>query len=160
MANHEIMNEARTRGADAADVTGVVELVIAHAMDERGAAIDADAVERAVRLCLESAEREVIVAEREGRIAGYVAVHWIPFPMLAGTEAYISDLIVDRAMRGAGLGSRLIAEVERRARERGCARLMLNNRMAADSFTRGFYAKLGFRHRDDFANMVKRVGTE
>lgn len=154
------MIEAQTRGAEEADASGIVELVLAHALDDRGAVIDAEAVERAVRLCTGSTERELIVAEREGRIAGYVAVHWIPFPMLAGTEAYISDLIIDSALRGAGIGSRLIAEVERRARERGCARLMLNNRMAADSFTRGFYAKLGFRHRDDFANMVKRVGTE
>ena len=34
---------------------------------------------------------------------------------------------------------------------------MLNNRIAAESFRRAFYLKLGFRVRDEFANLVKAL---
>jgi GNAT superfamily N-acetyltransferase len=77
--------------------------------------------------------------------------------MLGGTEAYVSDLIVRRDQRGRGVGRRLVAVVEAEARRRGCVRVMLNNRIAAESFRRSFYLKLGFRVRDDFANLVKAL---
>jgi len=34
---------------------------------------------------------------------------------------------------------------------------MLNNRIATESFRRSFYPKLGFRNRDEFANLVKAL---
>jgi GNAT superfamily N-acetyltransferase len=77
--------------------------------------------------------------------------------MIEGTEGYISDLIVERAARGRGVGSQLIGTAEERARERRCKRLMLNNRITAQSFIREFYPKHGFRQRDGFANLVKAL---
>jgi ribosomal protein S18 acetylase RimI-like enzyme len=88
-------------------------------------------------------------------VRGFIVVHWLPFPMLGGTEAYISDLIVAREARGRGVGRELVAAVERDARARSCVRLMLNNRIGSESFQRGFYPKLGFRVRDEFASLVK-----
>jgi GNAT superfamily N-acetyltransferase len=97
----------------------------------------------------------VFVAESGDAVAGFILVHWVPFAMLGGTEGYISDLIVAAESRGAGIGRTLIHAVEEEARNRGCVRLMLNNRIAAKSFQRGFYPKIGYRHREDFANFVK-----
>lgn len=48
--------------------------------------------------------------------------------------------------------------VEVRANEMRCERLMLNNRVAAESFERGFFVKAGFHQRTDFANFVKPLG--
>ena len=42
--------------------------------------------------------------------------------------------------------------------ELGCARLMLNNSITAESFKREFYQNSGFRHRTEFANLVKILG--
>jgi GNAT superfamily N-acetyltransferase len=150
------------------DCAAVVSLVAAYAAEDgHGAkpAIDRAAIEQAFRRCVEDPAHLILVAVQKGKgdgqdegkptIAGYTALHWIPFPMLGGTEAYLSDMIVASARRGAGIGRALADAAERVARERGCQRLMLNNRLTAESFARGFYAKLGYRARDDFQGFVK-----
>lgn len=148
------------------DCAAVVSLVAAYAAEDGPEAIpgiDQGAIEQAFRRCVEDPGHLILVAADKGKgdgegkqtIAGYIALHWIPFPMLGGTEAYVSDLIVARARRGAGIGRALADAAERVARERGCQRLMLNNRLTAESSTRGFYSKLGYRARDDFQGFVK-----
>jgi GNAT superfamily N-acetyltransferase len=139
------------------DCVAIVQLIEALRREDGGVPPDRDLAAEAVRTCLVSPGCGVYVAARGGTIDGFIVVHWIPFPMLAGTEAYISDLIVERLQRGSGTGRGLVAIVEREARDRGCIRLMLNNRLAAESFKRGFYAKLGFRVREEFANLVKHL---
>lgn len=104
-----------------------------------------------------SPDHQIYVAAHESSLVGYVAVHWIPFPLLGGREGYISDLVVRGDRRGGGVGTRLLAVVEERARELGCRRLMLNNRLTSDAFTSGFYAKQGFAERDTYANFVKTL---
>lgn len=152
------MEDVILRAAQASDADGIRDLVTALAY-ERGGTSDADAVEVAAKECIGQPGHEVIVASAGGQVVAYVAVHWTPFPMLGGREAYVSDLLVHADWRGHGLGNRLMRAVEARANEMGCARLMLNNRVAAESFERGFFAKTGFRQRTDFANFVKPLGT-
>ena len=137
------------------DCVAIIELIEALRREEGGVSRDRNSAAEAVRSCLASPGSGVYVAARGGEVDGFIVVHWIPFPLLAGTEAYISDLIVERSQRGQGTGRRLVAVVESEARDRGCVRLMLNNRVAAESFKRGFYAKLGFRAREEFSNLVK-----
>jgi catechol 2,3-dioxygenase-like lactoylglutathione lyase family enzyme/GNAT superfamily N-acetyltransferase len=111
-----------------------------------------------VRDCIGAAEHhQLLVSVAEGRIAGYIAVHWIPLPLLSGSEGYVSDLYLGQACRGGGLGKQLMDAVERLAVQRGCLRLMLNNRLTSRSYLREFYPKLGFRRRDEFANFVKTL---
>jgi GNAT superfamily N-acetyltransferase len=146
--------------ATESDCAAIVGLVHDLARED-GGSVDETAVARTVRQCLAADQHDLLVAA-EGpandlSVVGYVAVHWIAFPMLAGTEAYVSDLVVARDRRGSSVGGRLLAVVEERARARGCVRLMLNNRIAAESFRRGFYAKRGYRRRDEFASFVKNL---
>ncbi|MXY60412.1 MAG: GNAT family N-acetyltransferase [Chloroflexi bacterium] len=152
------MKGVTLRAAQASDVDGIRGLV-AELADERGGKSDAEAAAAAAEECIGQPGHEIIVAVAGGKAIAYVAVHWVPFPMLGGREAYVSDLIVGADWRGHGLGNRLIEAVEARAGEMGCERLMLNNRIAAESFERGFFAKAGFRQRTDFANFVKPLGT-
>jgi GNAT superfamily N-acetyltransferase len=149
--------DEQIRSGKESDAAAIVAVIRQWKLEERKTPIDDGAVERVVRLCTQSPECDVLVAEAHGRILGYVIVHWIPFPMLGGVEGYISDLLVGSAGRGAGVGSRLIAKVEATARDKGCVRLMLNNRIAAESFKREFYPKHGFQRRDEFANMIKML---
>lgn len=139
------------------DCEAIVDVIAALRHEEQGVTADREPVAGAVRTVLNSSAAAVYVAERGAVVAGFVVVHWVPFPMLGGTEAYVSDLIVRRDQRGRGVGRRLVAVVEDEARRRGCVRVMLNNRIAAESFRRAFYLKLGFRVRDDFANLVKAL---
>jgi ribosomal protein S18 acetylase RimI-like enzyme len=105
--------------------------------------------------CLSDDSHSVLVAEgAEGAVSGYVAVHWLPYLMLPGPEGYISELFVAESARGAGLGTKLLEAVKDMAIGRGCSRLMLVNRKTRESYQRGFYRKLGWEEREEFANFV------
>jgi len=151
------MDQVEIRSAVEADRDAIAALVLSLA-EERGAAgRSPEALRSTIAACIASPERELWVAEADGLVVGYAAVHWIPFPMIYGVEGYLSDLLVSRGARGSGVGRQLLARVEERAREIGCVRLMLNNARTAESYTREFYPKQGYRERTEFANFVKRL---
>jgi GNAT superfamily N-acetyltransferase len=70
------------------------------------------------------------------------------------SEGYVSELFVAESARGAGLGTKLLEAVKDLAIGRGCSRLMLVNRKTRESYKRGFYRKLGWEERQEFANFV------
>jgi GNAT superfamily N-acetyltransferase len=112
-------------------------------------------VSRHLRLCLGDDSHTVLVAEvAGGAVLGYAAVHWLPYLILQGPEGYVSELFVVEAARGAGLGTKLLEAVKDMAISRGCSRLMLVNRKTRESYRRGFYRKLGWEEREEFANFV------
>jgi GNAT superfamily N-acetyltransferase len=97
----------------------------------------------------------VYVAEtEEGEIAGYAAVHWLPYLLLLGPEGYVSELFIRESDRGQGIGTQLLEVVKQEAEARGCARLMLLNMHERESYRRGFYKKQGWEERPDAANFV------
>ena len=99
--------------------------------------------------------RSLIVAVPAGEaLAGYVAVHWLPYLILPGPEGFVSELFVAPAARGRGIGSRLLAAAVAEARARGCSRLGLLNHRQRESYERGFYAQHGWVERADMANFV------
>ena len=148
---------------DCGAIAALIAAVVAEDDDQQGAGAahpDASvaATEAAVRDCIGVAQHhQLLVATDRARVVGYLAVHWIPLPLLSGNEGYVSDLYLAPTHRGRGLGKKLMEAVEQLARERGCLRLMLNNRVASPSFARGFYPQLGFRRRDEFANFIKTL---
>lgn len=97
----------------------------------------------------------VFVAETpDNQLAGYCAVHHVPFVFLPGGEAYISELFVRPQWSGQGIGSKLLELAIEAARRWGCARVSLLNRRDRESYRRGFYAKHGFQEREQLANFV------
>ena len=143
------------------DVPALASLVASYraesdpAVDVRS--ITADAGEQFARSLDDTEHRIVYVACVEGDVRGYAIVHWVPLPLIRGTEGYLSDLVVRSDARGQGIGGELLAAVEKAARDRGCVRLMLNNGHDAESYRRGFYAKHGVVERTRVANFVKRL---
>jgi GNAT superfamily N-acetyltransferase len=108
-----------------------------------------------LQMCMADGSHSVLVAEdSKASVLGYVAVHWLPYLMLPGPEGYISELFVVESARGAGLGTKLLEAVKDLAIGRGCSRLMLVNRKTRESYKRGFYRKLGWDEREEFANFV------
>ncbi len=117
------------------------------------------ATETRVRLHLELCDADdshtVLVAEdEEGKVAGYISVHWLPYLLLSGPEGYVSELFVREDARGKGIGTALINEVKEFALAKNCSRLMLLSNRERDSFERDFYLSLGFEERPNMANMV------
>ena len=103
--------------------------------------------------------RSLYVAETEaGDLAGYVAVHWLPYLILRGPEGFVSELFLAAEARGQGIGSRLLDTVVAEARARGCSRLGLLNNRRRESYERHFYAQHGWQERGDMANFVLELG--
>jgi len=124
-------------------------------MNEESTAETETRITEHLRMCMADDSHSVLVAEgAKGAVLGYVAVHWLPYLMLAGPEGYVSELFVAESARGAGLGTGLLKAVTDMAVGRGCSRLMLVNRKTRESYQRGFYRKLGWEEREEFANFV------
>lgn len=149
------MAEPTIRAYRPSDSKDVVSVIADYRAERSGRVGNRDAVAATLTSFDSSTQDRILVAELDGKVAGYVAFHFVPFPMIQGVEAYISDLLVASAMRGFGIGGLLLRAVEAEAREGGCVRLMLNNQKTDLSYARAFYAKRAFRERDDFANFVK-----
>lgn len=97
----------------------------------------------------------LFVAESDGPVVvGYAAVHWLPYLFLTGPEGFLSQLFVDEAHRGEGVGTLLVDAVVAEARRRGCSRLNVLTRASRDAYRRGFYTARGWVERDDMRNLV------
>ena len=92
---------------------------------------------------------EALLAESDGHPVGYALYFHTYSTFLGRPSLYLEDLFVLPSFRGGGLGKRLLAEVTRVARTRGCAHLewaVLDwNRPAID-----FYERLGAKPNADW----------
>lgn len=74
-------------------------------------------------------------------------------------RAHLHHLMVAAARRGQGLGTRMVADMERRVRDLGCSHLTLKVHESNDG-ARRFYARLGFdesERQGDYVVMGKSV---
>ncbi len=92
-----------------------------------------------------------------GSILGYTAMHFLPYLMMPGPEAYVSELFVASSARGQGVGQLLLKHLEELAEERGCCRLMLMTGRDRESYKREFYKKQGWQERPVIANFVRNL---
>lgn len=69
----------------------------------------------------------LIALDDRGAAIGFVSLHYRRRLNQPTLEAWVPDLIVNERARGVGAGRALLAEAERRARERGCHRLALES---------------------------------
>ena len=91
-----------------------------------------------------------LAAEAEGRVCGYILGEKI---RLQG--AYVWLLAVDRNIRHAGIGTRLLAAFEDLCRSNGITWVIAYS--ALTESTLGFYKKNGFSFGDDFREILKHL---
>lgn len=96
----------------------------------------------------------LLLAEREGDLVGYCAMHRVPMPIVGGSEGYISDLFVRADARGEQVGHSFLDMAEQIAAKEGFVRLHVINRRDRESHKRGFYPKQGFREREEVSSFV------
>ena len=93
--------------------------------------------------------RTIYVAKLAGTVVGYVVISFQQRGG-AGAVAYkalrLDSICVDEAMRGQGIGKRMIADVLALARAFGCRELLLGVHPENDGAV-AFYQKCGFRIR-------------
>lgn len=88
--------------------------------------------------------QELLVAEHRGAVVGTAQLSILPGLARKGAlRAQIEAVRVERPLRGNGLGSQLIEECVRRAREHGCTLVQLTSHGSRVDAHR-FYGKLGF----------------
>lgn len=154
---------AGVRLATPADVEALTDLLLAVGpfrwMEERPREAVAAQVGSHLDLCLGggghgAGAHTVYVAEEPRLLAGFLAVHWLPYLIRPGMEGFVSELFVHPEARGRGIGSHLLEAVTVDARRRGCERLSLLNGRDRESYERNFYANRGWVERPDFANFV------
>lgn len=105
--------------------------------------------------CLADDSHSIYLAETSaGEVAGYAAVHWLPYLIFQGPEGFISELFIAESARDQGIGSQLLAAIKAEAQERGCIRLSLLNNRERESYRRGFYDKQGWHERQNYANFT------
>ena len=118
-----------------------------------------DHVKGQLERCLADKSHCIYVAESDdGKIVGYVSVHWLPYLFMSGPEGYVSELFVLDGARGQGVGRELLACVETEAKARGCQRLSLINLRGRESYQRQFYVKAGWQERAQAANFLRVLG--
>ncbi|HEX2294831.1 MAG TPA: GNAT family N-acetyltransferase [Actinomycetota bacterium] len=83
----------------------------------------------------------VLVVEGEDRLLGFVQYRILPKSW--GRSCEIDLLAVDEAVRGRGLGTAMMREVERLARGSGAGGVRLNVSLGNDG-ARRFYERLGY----------------
>jgi GNAT superfamily N-acetyltransferase len=133
------------RRAVAGDVTAIVDLIAADQIAEQRdggdlapyqaafAAIDAD-----------PAQLLVVVTDEPGAVVGTLQLTFIPGLARRGAlRAQIEAVRVHRALRGQGVGGKLIAWAIQEARRRGCALVQLTSDKRRQDAHR-FYGSLGF----------------
>lgn len=89
--------------------------------------------------------QEVIVAERDGQVAGVLQLTFIASLTWQGsTRALIEGVRVAAALRGLRIGEALVGEAIERARRRGCRIVQLTTDRSRTDAHR-FYERLGFK---------------
>lgn len=147
------------RKAEATDVPALTDLlrslgIFAH-INAETPSVTEERVRRHLALCLADESHLILVAQSsEGNIAGYCAVHWLPYLILDGPEGYVSELFINEKFRGQGVGGQLLKAIQMEAQKYGCSRLMLLNMRKRESYQRQFYSKHGWEERPDAANFI------
>ncbi|MFI5782888.1 GNAT family N-acetyltransferase [Nocardia sp. NPDC051570] len=140
------MNDITFRSATIDDVPAVVAMLADDALGStRESPDDLRPYRSAFADIDEDPRQELLVAEYNGAVVGTAQLSYLPGLARQGAvRAQIEAVRVDRSVRGMGLGSRLIEECVRRARERGCALVQLTSD-ASRADAHRFYDKLGFQ---------------
>jgi GNAT superfamily N-acetyltransferase len=129
---------ATIRSAELTDAQRIAELLTA-----LGYPADADTVRERLTYWLPDQASRVLVADLDGRVAGCISLHAIPYLERTGRWLRIESLVVEAGSRRGGAGRALVDAAERLARQWGCLLIeVTSQRSRADAHA--FYRRLGF----------------
>ena len=124
------------REATAADAEPMVALI-----GQLEYSVDVEGVTRRL-LLLEDEGEPVLLAEAEGEVIGLLDWHVMTTIHRPRPVGRIVALVVAEGQRGQGTGSALVAEAERRMRERGCEKMEVTSNLRL-ARAHQFYEALG-----------------
>jgi len=113
---------------------------VAALMRQLGYDVPAGEVEGRLRRL--DARRAVLLGLRDGEIAGWVGV-CVDEDVVAGLCGFIEGFVVDEAVRGEGIGERLLESAETWVRARGASLLRVQSNVVRER-AHAFYERHGF----------------
>jgi ribosomal protein S18 acetylase RimI-like enzyme len=99
----------------------------------------------ALRAIVAAPASTVLIARAGGRIVGSLTL--ATFPITTGVRAWIEDVVVDEAARGQRVGTRLIDEAIKLAKQSGARTIDLTSRPSRVSAGQ-LYERIGFEERE------------
>ena len=111
-------------------------------------------LERKISTMIEDPKERLLVYEEDGRILGFVSLHFIPQIALEGDFARISYFAVDAAARSGGIGRQLEEYCTRLAWEKGCHLIEVHCHTRRDR-AHAFYARQGYEESPKY--LIKRL---
>lgn len=104
-----------------------------------------DEAERVFEEVLGDEHQRTLVAEEDGEIVGTLVVAILPNLAHGGSPyAVVENVVVDGACRGEGIGTAMMREALKRAREAGAYKLTLSANVGRER-AHGFYEALGMK---------------
>jgi PhnO protein len=131
----------RTTLADAGAVRSLVEELGYGPLDPHAFSLGLEAV-------LADPAQQLLVAEVEGQVVGFMSLDVKPQVRLVGLVVTIDELVVAARARGLGIGKKLVEFAKAEAIRTGARRLELHTGRKRPSYERGFYVKNGFTEVD------------
>ena len=133
------------RWATLEDLDRIVELLLQlyDVVAERGG-LRPEAFEETCLRLLSEKTSYFLVAEREGRLIGFLNFTVRGTCLHPGCSALIDELVIDLDHRGAGVGRCLVEEAVRHCRSLGCSEVEVSTEIA-NARALKFYKGLGFQ---------------
>lgn len=107
-----------------------------------------------IRQMIEDPREKLLVYEQEGRILGFMSLHFIPQIALEGDFARISYFAVDATARSGGIGRQMEEYCTRLAEERGCHLIEVHCHTRR-SRAHEFYYRQGYKESPKY--LIKRL---
>jgi 8-oxo-dGTP diphosphatase len=136
--DHHMLEEPLIRKATVDDIARVLDLL--ELIPANSGMTPRDRDEASLRL-RESSSIEVLVAQVNGEVSGFVALSFIR--VLTGLRVLIDDMAVDSIYQRHGIGAALLEAAMQEVDRRGASHLIVNT-SRGDSAARAFYRACGF----------------
>jgi ribosomal protein S18 acetylase RimI-like enzyme len=145
----------KVRPAAPGDIDSLLHLLEALFTLEQDFEPDWDKQRRGLEMLLETADADVVVAERDGRVVGMATMQVVISTAEGGPSGLIEDVVVHESHRGQGIGRALMDHLVGLADQKSLTRLQLladrDNQPAL-----AFYEKLGWSNTRLIALIRKR----
>lgn len=138
------MFEILIETATAADIPALSDLLSVLFSQETEFTPDPEAQQRGLARIIGNPEIGIVLIARQGdQLKGMVNLLFTVSTALGERVALLEDMVISPAGRGVGVGTKLLAEAIRYARQQGCKRITLLTDQSNQQAQR-FYAKQGF----------------
>lgn len=134
------MLEMQIRTATPADINQILSLQTQIYRTEK----IADSAKEALEKQLADETSEVMVAEDSGKIVGTGTIYYIEVAIRARPYAFLEGFVVNKNMRGRGIGTALLKEAADHARAKNCYKILFTSGTDRTDAHK-LYEKLGFK---------------